>query len=163
MSASITRNSAVKRLLLAIAGVAGIGAGTAAARGVTDGATSRETRTITLYARGLRTQRSVHASEGGVTRRQPRATSGELLDDTRSPVGSFAGAPIAEGGTFLHTFNLADGSIFGFAVPGAAMAHPIVGGTGRYAGAAGTYTVRPAESLPGHSSELTLTLTAWEV
>jgi hypothetical protein len=160
MSASITRHSAVKRLVLAAAGVVGVGAG-AVATGQATGRSSRETRTITLYAQDIRTQRAGPAAEGRLGRRQSRAMSGELLDDRRSPIGRITGTPLADGGTHLHTFSLGDGSIFGLALPGAA-AHAVIGGTGRYAGATGTYTARPADRMPGDSTELTLTLTAWE-
>jgi hypothetical protein len=166
MRSTITRTTALRRLLVALGGVVGLGAGGAAAATVAGGGGARAqgVRTMTLYARDVHRSRSGVAHEPRPGRRDTRTHAAQLLDARRSPVGQFSGAPVGDGATQLHTFALADGAIFGLAASDAAgAAHAIVGGTGRYAGATGTYTVRPAKNLPGHSTELNLTLTAWEV
>lgn len=68
--------------------------------------------------------------------------------------------PFAASNVEMHTIRLADGMLFGMGANNAATerekAHAIIGGTGKYAGARGTYTI--AEKGPRHSSELTIHL-----
>jgi hypothetical protein len=155
-----TRRSALLRGLLLAAGAVGIGAGAGAAKVATDErAETAGTRTLRLYATELRV-----AAPAPGTAPSPAAPSGALLDGDLRPAGRFAATPFAGAdGLQLHSFTLADGTILGL---GSAVleegVHAIVGGTGRYAGAAGSYVARPAVELPGRSAEITVTFKAWE-
>ena len=133
-----TRRSALGRLAVAIGGAVGIGgSATAVAKAQTGGETKaglRTTRAITLHARDLRTApfhrdpRSVEAAED--------APFGELVDQRLRPIGAFRAVVLPTGGS-LHTFRLHGGQLFGIGAGGLeGTAHAIVGGTGRFAGAA---------------------------
>jgi hypothetical protein len=159
-----TRRSALGRLALAFGGAVGIGGGaTAVAKAHTGGGTAAEPRTprvITLHARDLRTApfhrdpRLVEAVED--------APFGELIDQRFRPAGAFRAAVLPTGGS-LHTFKLHGGQLFGIGPGGLeGTAHAIVGGTGRFAGAAGSYSIEPASRLPGRSVTFVFTLTALE-
>jgi hypothetical protein len=114
---------------------------------------------LTLHARALRSAPAYRDPREAGHRED--APFGELLDDRLRPVGGFKAAPVASGS--LHTFTLPDGQLFGLGAGGLeGTAHAVVGGTGRYAGASGSYTVEPAPRLPGRSVTFTLTLTAPE-
>jgi len=160
-----TRRSALGRLAVAIGGAVGIGgAATAVAKaqagGETAAAAVRRTRAITLHARDLRTApfhrdpRSVGTIED--------APFGELIDRRLRPVGAFRAVVLPTGGS-LHTFKLHGDQLFGIGAGGLeGTAHAIVGGTGRFAGAAGSYSIEPASRLPGRSVTFVFTLTALE-
>ncbi len=159
-----TRRSALGRLAIALGGAVGIGGGaTAVAKAQTTGDPAIEPRkahAITLHARELRTAplhrdpRSVEATDD--------APFGELLDQRHRPVGTFRAVVLPAGGS-LHTFKLPGGELFGIGAGGLeGTAHAIVGGTGRFAGAAGSYSVTPASRLPGRSVTFSFTLTALE-
>ena len=56
-----------------------------------------------------------------------------------------------------------DGRLFGIGAGGLeGTAHAIVGGTGRFTGAAGSYSIEPASRLPGRSVSFAFTLTGLE-
>ena len=89
---------------------------------------------------------------------QRSSAFGELYDDAgATKLGEFYassvqfGAPfgasaLAAGAMEMHQFNLGDGTIIGVGtvgdLQGGASVHAIIGGTGRYEGAAGSYTAR---------------------
>jgi hypothetical protein len=89
---------------------------------------------------------------------QRSAAFGELFDDAElGKVGEFYassvqfGAPfgasdIAAGAMEMHQFNLGDGTIIGVGTVsdlyGGSSVHAIIGGTGRYEGASGSYVAR---------------------
>jgi hypothetical protein len=93
------------------------------------------------------------------------APFGRFVDAKGKDLGAFSAAnlPGAVGAIQLHTFNLVDGTILGI---GAAGLHEnpyaIVGGTGRFSGARGTYVAKqfPRELGGDGTAEFTLTLTA---
>jgi hypothetical protein len=91
--------------------------------------------------------------------------AGQLVDPKGHAIGSFRAAalPTLGPGLELHTFDLDDGTILGVG-PGGIHDKPfaIVGGTGRYAGASGTYVAKqsPRELGGDGTAEFTLTLVA---
>lgn len=144
------RNLLTRGLVGLAAGIGlGAGAGVTAARTV-GGAESRtlrlEGREWTLTTPGRRTGEQVRPGDRGTVH-------GELLDRKGRVVGSFLGsraaAPSQAGGLFadssleLHTFTLEDGTLLGLgsSIRGASV-FSIVGGTGSYAGARGSYSAR---------------------
>ena len=173
-SSSANRRSVLKRGVMLCAGVFGIGAGAANAASPRPAATAPKAETLRLYGRGwsidVRGRRFGQLPGPG-----DRANVyGEILDRPHgSKVGEFysawihAGSPFgdsgfAAGSLELHTFKLADGSIFGLGAPaGEEGVFAISGGTGRYAGARGTYVARQRpHGLGGDgTAEFTLTLT----
>ena len=120
-------------------------------------ARARHERWLTLRGREVtavptRGPRRDHGGEQIVCR-------GTLVDDAGRMVGSFqASAPqpsspvlASAGDVHKHTFELVDGVLFGRGVPGRlgeAREFRVTGGTGRYRGACGVYTVvlRPANA-----------------
>lgn len=136
------RRTLLKGGLLALAGLVGwkaadVASGPAAATGSEFG----------LNAVGLRES---SGNEG--------ALAGDLVDSSGGVIGSVSSAPLsaasgpgAEPGTEFQTFTTPEGILFGIGVPAPRddrpVAYAIVGGTGKYAGATGTYT---AETRPEH-------------
>jgi len=140
-----TRRNAVSRALLAVAGLAGLGA--ASAGGLRLAAPS-EPNAFVLYGRNWRTSQSELPTEG-----ERISVRGELIDPERgAPVGEFYAAAFAIGGGShpaqgerleLHTFKLRDGTIIGSGTSGQLEGvFAILGGTGRFASARGTYIAR---------------------
>jgi hypothetical protein len=160
-----TRRSALGRGLLFLGGLVGVGAAKAGA------APGR--RSLVLYARNVDGVSQGHrASE--VPHRGDRLTvRGELLDrPDGDPVGELHGAAFALRGPDasasdaarleLHTFALRDGRIIGSGTAGLLDGEfAILGGTGRYAGARGTYVARHSRRELGGdgTAEFRLTLT----
>lgn len=99
------------------------------------------------------------------------STHGELLGARGASLGNFNSAPLggtaggSDTGAQFQTFNLRDGSIFGIGAAspgdGAATTFAIVGGTGKYAGATGSYLadVRPADAGGDGSAQFDFTFT----
>jgi hypothetical protein len=101
------------------------------------------------------------------------AMYGELLGADGGKVGEFYSACFCVGAPFgpspyaannveLHTFNLAGGSITGMGTASAGEnVYAVVGGTGQYAGAAGSYVARqrPFELGGDGTAEFVFTLT----
>jgi hypothetical protein len=163
-----TRRSVLGRLALAIGGVGGVGVGVgvgpaAAAKSRIRGeanAVRPGGQPMTLHARELRAA-PLHRDPRSVEARED-APFGELLDQQLRPVGAFRAVVLPTGGS-LHTFELPDGQLFGIGAGGLeGTAHAIVGGTGRFTGAAGSYSIEPASRLPGRSVSFAFTLTALE-
>jgi hypothetical protein len=166
-----TRRGALGRMLVGAGALVGIGAGVAAARGTGSppaaglDRAAPHTETVTFHARDLRSTPALHDPRGGGSRAD--APFGQLVDAALRPVGEFRAGLLPTGGS-LHTFTLGDAQLFGVGAGGLeGTAHAVVGGTGRFAGASGSYVVEPAaaelaSSLPGRSLTITLTLTAWE-
>ena len=159
-----TRRNAVSKALLAVAGLAGLGA--AGAGGLKLAATS-EPSAVVLYGRNWRTSQSELPTEG-----ERISVRGELIDaEQGAPVGEFYAAAFAIGGGShpaqgerleLHTFKLRDGTIIGSGTAGQLEGvFAILGGTGRFAGARGTYVARQRHQDFGGdgSAEFVLKLT----
>jgi len=154
-----TRRSALGRGLALLGGLVGLGAATEAA--AAPGAT-----TLTFHVRGLTHGRR----RSGLPRRGDRLTlRGELLD---RPGGRRVGELHAAAFTLrgpggagsaerleLHTLVLDDGTLVGSGTGGAGGgAYAILGGTGRYAGACGSYVVRRSHEPGAGDAELVVTL-----
>ena len=106
---------------------------------------------------------SVRARAGALhERRAPASPHGALVDAAGQTVGSFSAGVLAGsgGGISVQRFNLADGTIIGMGSGGLQGAeYAIVGGTGRYAGATGTYTTQLAAGARGRDAAFQISLT----
>lgn len=173
-STTANRRSILRRGVLLCAGVFGAGAGAASAATSRQPATAATAETLRLYGRNwsidVRGRRFGQLPGPG-----DRANVyGEILDRPHgSKVGEFysawihAGSPFGDAGfeagsLELHTFKLTDGSVFGLGAPaGEEGVFAISGGTGRYAGARGSYVARQRpHGLGGDgTAEFILTLT----
>lgn len=167
-----SRRSLLGRGLVGLAAAVGIGAGAGVTASRTSDRNESGPRTIRLDGRGW-TLTTPGRRLGERVQPGDRSTvHGRLLDGERV-VGSFIGsrlaAPSASGGLEadasleLHTFTLEGGTILGMgsALPGASV-FSIVGGSGAYANARGSYTAeQSAYELGGDgSATFVLTLTA---
>ena len=133
-----TRRNVVSKAALAVAGLAGVGVA-GATRTSTPASTTHE---LTLYGRNWRANGDLPVEGERISVR------GDLVDESDEPVGEFFAAGFAIGGGVhpaqgerieLHTFKLRDGTIIGSGAAGAVGTFAILGGTGRYASARGTY------------------------
>jgi hypothetical protein len=167
-----TRGGVVGRGMLVAAGVLGLGRGAETpvrGRGERPAATE-----LTLFGR----QYHLHAPErrtGELPQKGDRHTAyAELADrPDGSAIGDFTAAHLALDSPFagassleIHTFNLAGGTIHGLgsAARGADGHFVILGGTGRFAGATGSYLARqlPREVGGDGTAEFHLTLVGLE-
>ncbi len=139
-----SRRTMLKGGLLAVAGAAGWGAG-----GLTSGGSSAPAASATASSLRLHGARLKQATTGEP---EPGRLSahGELVDPSGGRLGSFSSTrlavPASPGseipGAEFQIFELHDGAIFGLGTPradGTKATYAIVGGTGRYSGAAGSY------------------------
>jgi hypothetical protein len=169
-----TRGAALKRFLVVAGGAAGVGVGgdrlLAGRHDATPAATVAvprrpEPTMLVLHGRDWRVG-SPSTKPGEL----PAPTDagvplGRLVDGDGRELGSFRAAslPTLDGAVELHTFTLDGGAILGI---GPAGIHDkpfaIVGGTGRYTGASGTYVAKqsPRELGGDGTAEFTLTLIA---
>jgi hypothetical protein len=153
-----SRRNVVARAALAVGGLFGLGVATATGRAV---AVAPETMLV-LRGRGWRTNAGrpgMLPSDGDRI-----GVRGDLIDDAKGEyVGEFIGAGFAIGGAAhpaqierleLHTFKLREGTIIGSGTAGQLDGvFAILGGTGRYANARGTYVARQRhEDLGGDGS-----------
>ena len=169
-----SRRKLLGRTLLLAAGALGLGASGAGAARPRRRSAADGSQTLQLYGRGW------HIDIGGrrfgeLPGKGDRANVyGELLDRPQgSKLGEFystwihASSPFGDSGfqagsLELHTFKLADGTVFGLGAPvGEEGVFAIAGGTGRYSGARGSYVARQRpRGLGGDgTAEFTLTLT----
>ena len=169
-STNTTRASVLKRLGLLAAGAAGFGVAARAAGGGETPTAAPVRRPLahelTLYGRDWRLHRP-----GVEFGKLPAANSvsvptGRIVDAKDRELGQFRAAAMPGMEAFhLHTFDLAEGTILGIGANRLDEgSYAIVGGTGRYAGATGTYTARQfLRELGGNgTAEFTLNLKAWE-
>jgi len=158
-----TRRQALKKALLVMGGLFGVGA---AGRAMSSGGGSRP-QALELYGRGWHIQ-SRDLAKGELPAAGDRMlVYGELLDRSDGDkVGDFFATyfglyspgrvdPLAS--LEQHTFNLSDGAIMGAGSTGPGLESQdefaIVGGTGRYAGVRGTYiAVQSHQELGGDGS-----------
>jgi hypothetical protein len=130
---------------------------------------------LTLYGRHLHLHAPARRA-GELPRKGDRHTAyAELLDFPEgSAVGHFSSAHLSLDSPFaaassleIHTFDLAGGTVHGLgsAVRGADGHFVVLGGTGKYAGATGSYVARglPRELGGNGTAEFHLTLAGLEV
>lgn len=169
-STNTTRASLLKRLALLATGA--VGAGVAAKAALPDAAPAtaaaprKSTRELTLYGRDWRLHRP-----GAIPGKLPASTdaavpTGRIVDAAERDLGRFSAAALPGLAAFhLHTFELAEGTLLGIGANKLDEgSYAIVGGTGRFAGASGTYTARHSlRELGGDgTAEFSVTLSAWE-
>ena len=166
-----TRASLLKRLGLVAAGAAGFGvAAKTAARdgGSTAAAPVRrpQPQQLMLYGRDWRLHRPGVEFGKLPSANDVSVPKGRIVDAKERELGLFRAAAMPGLAAFhLHTFELAEGTILGIGANRLDEgSYAIVGGTGRYAGATGTYTARQfLRELGGNgTAEFTLNLNAWE-
>jgi hypothetical protein len=163
-----TRASLLKRIALLAGGVVGVGVAAQSGAAATDAPVRKvRMRTLVLYGREWRLHRPGVQPGTRPTPTDVAVPLGRIVDRKQRELGTFRAAamPGLAGAFQLHTFDLADGTILGI---GASKldegSYAIVGGTGRYAGASGTYTARQSLREQGGdgTAEFTLNLKAWE-
>jgi hypothetical protein len=158
-----TRGNVLRRASLVLAGVLGVGAGAKATRLI-----DVDTSSLVLYAR------PVPGPQPAVlpTRGERQTLVAELLErPDGTAVGELYGAGFTVHGPSaataagverleLHTFRLPEGTIVGSGMHGQEDGvFAVLGGTGRFAGARGSYTTSPLDPSPGATTELRFTLT----
>jgi hypothetical protein len=169
-----TRSGMLSRLALLLGGAAGAGVAWKASSGgdeavaIAPTAPARRT-TSTLRLHGADWRLATTTSEPGKLPGPGDVAlpSGRILDERRRELGVFRAAalPGSAGVFHLHTFDLTEGTILGIGGNRLDEAtYAIVGGTGRFAGATGSYSARqsPREAGGDGTAEFTLTLTALE-
>ncbi len=158
--AGTTRRTVLTRGLAVAAGA--LGASVAASGAVLGAVPTTSASTMTLIVRDVRFRASgttvgaLHAS------REPASPHGTLVDATGQTVGSFSAGVLAGsgGGIAVQRFTLADGTILGMGSGGLQGAeYAIVGGTGRYAGATGSYTSQLTSGERGKDAAFEINLT----
>jgi hypothetical protein len=159
-----SRRNVVSKAVIAVAGLVGFGAASASGRSVPSTA---DVSSFVLHGRRWRTTgRHEIPAEGDRI-----SVRGELTDAKGELLGDFVAAGFAVGGGThpahgerleLHTFTLQDGTIIGSGTAGQLDGvFAILGGTGRYASARGTYVARQRhQDLGGDgTAEFEFTLT----
>ena len=166
-----SRRGFLARGLALTVGALGLGAGRATASTAAIGPATQE---LTFHGRDLHLY-GQNRRAGVVPTKGERLTAfAELLDrPSGRVVGEFSSAyfalasafgalPAAAASLELHSFNLEDGTILGLGTASGRgeSVFAIVGGTGRYAGARGTYAARlhPRELGGNGTAEFRLTL-----
>jgi hypothetical protein len=143
-----SRRDALKGAFVLAAGAIGLGPAARAATRLAPADEQAASPVFELQATGIR-------AEGLAFAQAPRlgdryTLRGELASPEGGLAGTFAATVVAAGrqgavasAVESHWFVLADGAIFGMGTrtPGTSDAFAVVGGTGRFAGASGTYTV----------------------
>lgn len=170
-----TRRRLLGRLGLVLGGVAGAvgyAAGGASARrdpGLVTTATPRATQQVSLVVRGQDWRmHGLGRTPGQVPGKGDTPVPlGRLVDGRGRPAGSFRAAPMPGPAAMfqLHTFELTDGSLLGVGGgPLGEAVYAVVGGTGRWAGASGSYVARqfPREAGGDGTAEFSFTLTVQE-
>lgn len=168
-----TRASLLRRLALVAGGAIGVGVAARGAGGeeratarATPAAARPQPSQLTLRGRDWRLSRPGvrHGQLPGAA--DPIVPTGRIVDTAERELGRFRASALPGLAAFhLHTFELADGTILGIGGSRLAEAsYAIVGGTGRYAGASGTYTARqsPRELGGDGTAEFILNLSALE-
>ena len=166
-----TRGGALKRIALLAGGAAGgiVGGRALAGRAEPAAVPAPATPTATpvdlvLYGRQWRL--GSHTTEHGKAPRpdEPRTPKGVIVDGAGKDLGTFKAANVLgfAGALQLQTFDLVDGTIVGVGAGGVHESpFAIIGGTGRYLGASGTYVGKqsPRELGGDGTAEFKLTFT----
>jgi len=141
MSASTSRRALLARAGL-VAGIAGAGAVGLKATGEPSAASGGPTLPRVVHGRDWRVVFAGLAPGTAPSRDTPRLPKGTLFDDDGARLGLLESSllPSTGGLTHLHRLDLGDGGLVAVG-PGNldAATFVIVGGTGRYLGASGTY------------------------
>lgn len=169
-----SRRSVLKRAFFVGAGAIGLGAAADTA-GATMPLQLQADRELRLHGRNWRLETAGRKPGEPIQLGDNGAIHGELLDGpTGKVLGRFFGSRLAiqavpgpharaNGGIEVHTFVLPGGTLLGMgtSLPGASV-FAIVGGTGAYAGAQGSYvaTQRLREQGGNGTAEFNLTLRA---
>jgi hypothetical protein len=166
-----SRRNVLRNGLLFLAGAVGLGVAGARASGVT-GAGSSVTTTLRLSGKQWHLFATDRRRGEIPLRGDSVSTHGILHGPDGKKIGEFYSAgmvlghplgagPLGAANLEMHTFNLLGGTIAGMgsATPGESV-FAIVGGTGRYAGASGSYVARqhPLELGGNGTAEFRLTL-----
>lgn len=150
------RRRLLKRGAILFGGIASLGL---AGRAVTEGGSGDAgPGTLTMSVHGTDWRMTYPERRRGVLPQQGErsASFGQLLQAPGGEkIGEFYASSFQFGSPFghsevaaqameMHHFNFADGTIVGMGAPGASgtSVHAIIGGTGRYEGASGSYTAR---------------------
>src|SRR5262245_6882734 len=173
-----SRRGLLGRGLLVAAGVLGVGGAVRHSSGAEAAAvqpTAAPRTELKLYGRHFHLHAPTRRA-GELPQKGDRHTAyGELLDGPEgSAVGHFSAAHLSLDSPFaaassleIHTFDLGDGTLHGLgsAVRGGDGNFVILGGTGRYMGATGTYLARqePRELGGNGTAEFHLNLAGMEV
>jgi hypothetical protein len=169
-----TRASLLRRIALLAGGAVGVGV---AARSTAGGGSTpapvlaaapagRRTRELTLHGVDWRLARPGVEHGKLPTAADVAVPVGRIVDVDQKELGRFRAAALPGLPAFhLHTFDLAEGTILGIGANRLDEgSFAVVGGTGLYAGATGTYTARqsPREWGGDGTAEFTLNLIALE-
>ena len=149
-----SRRSALLRGLLLIGGAVGVGAATGRADARPAPETVAGMRTLEFRGRGWHVSGAGRQSGQALRGGERTQTYGELLDGAGTAVGSFSAASfhlsnpfshgdLADQSLELHSFSLPGGTILGMgSALGGQDAFAVIGGTGDYTGARGSYVAR---------------------
>jgi hypothetical protein len=177
VSSSTRRRTILQRGFFFLAGVVGLRAVEPRLSG-SEGATPPPGATTLTLSGRCRQVHSHPGSEGRAAGGGRMVRHGELLDGRDGkkigefhstcfcPELAFGVSPGAASSIELHTLQLDDGTLFGIADPaigtGGHKVHAVLAGTGRYAGARGSYTALwgPGERGTDATVEFVLTLLA---
>jgi hypothetical protein len=171
------RRTFLQRLLLFLGGGVGLAASTrVGARGEVESAGVRGTappreRTLTVHGRWMS---SATAWGGGQAPRDHGVRHGVIVDEAGGEAcGELTANTFSESGPFgppssltsaleLQTLRLRDGTLFGLGAPKSGeceeRAFAVLGGTGRFAGARGSYLERPTACGDQGAAEFTIRL-----
>ena len=159
-SAGTTRRTVLSRGLAVVAGA--LGASVLGANVALGAKQAGAPPALALFVRDVRFRAADSKAGAAHERRAPASPHGALVDAAGQAVGSFSAGVLAGsgGGISVQRFNLADGTIIGMGSGGLQGAeYAIVGGTGRYAGATGTYTTQLAAGARGRDAQFQISLT----
>jgi hypothetical protein len=170
-----SRRSVLKGGLAAVGGLFGLGAAAKVAGGLADGGSRPPSQTITLHGRNWQISSQSRQAGEFPTAAEHMLISGELLDGPEgSRLGDFyatyfglsrPGHTGADGSSSLqtHTFNLRDGTLVGTGTGTPALdtedTFAVIGGTGRYTGARGSYVARQSPAQFGGDGTAMFTIT----
>lgn len=170
-SSKATRTSVLRRGALLLGAAIGLQAAPQAAAALT--ATKPAPETLKLFGRRWHAQAQGRRAGklpargdrlgiyGELARRPDGKKAGEFYSAYFSHLAPFGPGPQAAAGLELHTFNLDDGTILGQGSHwGEEGVYAVVGGTGRYIGARGSYIAhqRPMELGGDGTAEFVFTL-----
>lgn len=167
-----TRRGAIAKLALVAGGAVGAGVAGKAATGGGDTIAqpvshARTPQRIVLRGADWRLVRPGVAPGTMPSADAIAVPSGRIVGERGVELGTFRAAAVPGLGAafMLHTFDLADGTILGIGASRLDDAdYAIVGGTGRYAGATGTYSAQqsPRESGGDGTAQFTFDIKALE-